>query len=86
MYGPEATVRWRRHEVPFSWRAPTDPRIVRGTIDCLAEDRTGVIRVLEFKTGQPSRAHEAQLAVYVAAARALFPEARVEGQVIYAAD
>jgi ATP-dependent exoDNAse (exonuclease V) beta subunit len=68
------------HEVPFTMQA--DGRIVRGTIDCLiaAEDR---VIVLEFKTGRPRQEHQAQIEVYSAAARALFPEVRVESRLVY---
>jgi ATP-dependent helicase/nuclease subunit A len=83
-FGPEAEVVWRRHEVPFSWRDPDVNRIVRGTIDCIVCVPGGIVRVLEFKTGRPSPAHEQQLAIYVKAARALFPDALVEGALIYA--
>ena len=60
-----------------------DP-IVRGSIDCIIERRSGVIEVLEFKTGRPAPEHEHQLAVYVNAARALFPGRLVSGKLIYA--
>jgi hypothetical protein len=39
--------------------------------------------VFEFKTGRPSPDHRAQLDLYVAAIRGLFPEATVEGRLIY---
>ena len=83
-FGDDATTRWRQHEVPFSWRAGEQDPIVRGTIDCLVEFTTGVIQVLEFKTGRPADEHAHQLSVYVNAARALFPGRVVEGKLIYA--
>ena len=75
-------VRWRRHEVPFSLRQ--DPGvIVRGSIDCVLERRHGVVEVVEFKSGRPLPAHQTQLDIYCAAARALFPDRPVEGRLIY---
>jgi ATP-dependent helicase/nuclease subunit A len=73
----------RVHEVPFSLRRP-DGSIVRGAIDALVEHPDGRIEVLEFKTGRPRNEHGRQLALYLEAARALFPSARVEGHVVYA--
>jgi ATP-dependent exoDNAse (exonuclease V) beta subunit len=72
-------------EVPFSMRleAPGGPVVLRGTIDCLV--RTGeALTVLEFKTGRPQPLHEEQLAIYVQAARQLFPRLTVQGRLIYA--
>jgi ATP-dependent helicase/nuclease subunit A len=86
VFGERASARWRRHEMPFSWCEQGSGLIVRGTIDCVVEHDTGVIQVLEFKTGRPSAAHEDQLAVYVKAAEQLFPGRRVEGKLIYAGD
>jgi ATP-dependent helicase/nuclease subunit A len=84
VFGDPSSALWRRHEVAFSWRDESTSTIVRGSIDCLAELRRGVIQVLEFKTGRPTSAHEQQLAVYVKAARALFPGRVVEGKLVYA--
>jgi ATP-dependent helicase/nuclease subunit A len=84
IFGPASTVVWRRHEVPFSLRRADAGGIVRGTIDCMAQLQSGVIRVLEFKTGTPRPAHEHQLAIYVDAARALFPDTVIEGKLVYA--
>jgi hypothetical protein len=39
--------------------------------------------VLEFKTGRPQRAHEAQLALYVAAMTAIASGVKVSGQLVY---
>ena len=71
------------YEVPFSLRV--DARtIVRGAIDCLIETAAGAIAVVELKTGAPRPEHQAQLAMYVDAARALYPGTEVEGVVVYA--
>ena len=71
------------HEVPFSFVASR--RIVRGSIDCLVRTADRVT-VLEFKTGRPRAEHREQLAVYVEAARALFPGSVVDGRLLYAGD
>ena len=79
-------------EVPFSHLARssssrlagTDAVLWRGTIDCLARAPDGRITVLEFKTGEARLEHERQLQSYVAAARAMFPNAIVEGRLVYA--
>jgi ATP-dependent exoDNAse (exonuclease V) beta subunit len=72
-------------EVPFSLRRD-DGTIVRGAIDAIAEYPDNRIEVIEFKTGGRRREHDDQLAVYIQAARVLFPEKRVDGRFIYAAD
>ncbi len=83
--------RERLWEVPFALPAAAAPPpgggpavVLRGTIDCLARDADGRITVLEFKTGRPRAAHARQLDAYVAAARAMFPEAAVDGRLVYA--
>ena len=76
---------WRRYEVPFTWRR-ADGTFVRGAIDCVVQRRDGSIHVFEFKTGVRDTAHSRQLDVYVAAARALFTGARVEGHLVYAGE
>jgi ATP-dependent helicase/nuclease subunit A len=74
----------RLHELTFSLVAPDEPsRVVRGTIDCLVRRPDGSIVIVEFKTGAPSPAHAAQLDVYVAAARAMYPGASVSARVVY---
>jgi ATP-dependent helicase/nuclease subunit A len=73
----------RFFEVPFSFRGSGEGTILRGTVDCLAKPAEGKLTVFEFKTGRPSADHQAQLDAYVAAIRALFPEAAVEGRLIY---
>jgi ATP-dependent exoDNAse (exonuclease V) beta subunit len=70
-------------EVPFSFRGPGEATVLRGTIDCLVRGKDGSLTVFEFKTGRPSPDHRAQLDLYVAAIRGLFPEATVEGRLIY---
>jgi ATP-dependent helicase/nuclease subunit A len=75
------------YEVPFSMRSDVNGRstVLRGTIDCLLQREDGSIAVLEFKTGRRRPSHEEQLALYLDAARTLFPGARVEGHLIYSA-
>ena len=74
----------RLHEVPFSIVLPETPdQVMRGTIDCLIRHADGSLTVLEFKTGRPRPSHQAQLNVYVRAAQGLFPEASVNGRLIY---
>jgi ATP-dependent exoDNAse (exonuclease V) beta subunit len=70
-------------EVPFSFRGAGQATVLRGTVDCLARAGNGSLTVFEFKTGRPDPDHRAQLDAYVAAIRALFPEAVVEGRLIY---
>ncbi|HXG89593.1 MAG TPA: UvrD-helicase domain-containing protein [Vicinamibacterales bacterium] len=82
-FGPDASIEWRRHEMPFSMREE-DGTILRGSIDCVVKRRDGVIEILEFKTGRPSLTHHMQLETYLAAARALFPNTPIEGRLIYA--
>ncbi len=71
------------YEVPFSLRLD-DRTVVRGSIDCLVESASGRVTVLELKTGARRTEHEAQLAVYVAAAQALYPGVEVDGLLVYA--
>ena len=81
----------RLYEVPFSlWLPPGAapsgtgrPPLLRGAIDCLVIT-PGEAVVVELKTGRPRPEHDAQLALYVTAARALFPDRSVRGQLIYA--
>jgi hypothetical protein len=73
-------------EVPFSyWLTDTGnrPAIVRGTMDSVVRLRDGRHVVVEFKTGRRMPDHDAQLAVYLEAARALFPAAPIEGLLVY---
>ena len=71
------------HEVPFSLRR--GGALLRGTIDCLVVRPGSSVAVVEFKTGRRRPEHDAQLAVYVEAAREMFPGTPVEGTLIYAA-
>jgi len=74
-------------EVPFSMRVTNGARveIVRGTIDSIVQRPDGTVTVLEFKTGTPESADQAQLDLYVRAAAVLFPAAAVTGRLIYSA-
>ena len=74
-------------EVPFTLRRADPggggPVFVRGVIDCLSRRPDGRVTVIEFKTGAARPEHEAQLALYVEAARALFPGRPVDGRLLY---
>jgi hypothetical protein len=69
------------YEVPFSMQV--GDAIVRGSIDCLIRRRAGGVVVLEFKTGSPRESHRIQLDQYLRAARSMYPDQPVEGQLIY---
>ncbi|MFP5378269.1 MAG: PD-(D/E)XK nuclease family protein, partial [Vicinamibacteria bacterium] len=71
----------RAHEVPVSLEV--DGRILRGVIDCLVQAPDGRVHVVEFTTGAPDEAHARQLALYVEAARAVFPGVPVSGRLAY---
>lgn len=71
------------YEVPFSVRIDAET-ILRGSIDCLVRRPGGRTTVIELKTGARRPQHDAQLAVYVDAARAMFPEDEVDGLLVYA--
>jgi RecB family exonuclease len=70
------------HEVPFSFFA--DGCIVRGAIDCLIRRADGSVRILEFKTGRRREEHQRQAELYRRAAAAVFPDAPVAVDVVYA--
>jgi ATP-dependent helicase/nuclease subunit A len=72
------------HEVPFSFFA--DGCIVRGAIDCLIRRTDGSVRILEFKTGRRRDEHQRQAELYRRAAAAVFPDASVAVDVVYAMD
>ncbi len=77
-------------EVPYSTTVTDElgggsPRVVRGTIDCLVRQPDGHVTVVDFKTGAPRPEHEAQLALYVDAAKHLYGTTDVEGLIFYAA-
>ncbi len=69
------------YEVPFS--LAEGETVVRGTIDCLIRRRRGGLLVLEFKSGAPREAHRIQLDQYLRAARSMYPDHQVEGELIY---
>ncbi len=69
------------HEVPFTMSA--DGAWLRGTIDCIVRDDSGVLTVLEFKTGRSRPEHHEQLELYRRAAEHLFPGHRVEARLVY---
>ena len=75
-------------EVPFTLRregadGDAGPVFVRGAIDCLRRRPDGRVMVVELKTGAVRSEHETQLALYLEAARALFPGRPVDGRVLY---
>jgi ATP-dependent helicase/nuclease subunit A len=72
-------------EVPFSLQINDAGRraVLRGTMDGVAIAEDGRVTVVEFKTGQRRAVHQAQLDLYVRAARELFPGRPVEGLLIY---
>ena len=74
----------RMHELPFSCQSRGDARrVLRGTIDCLVRRPDGTLVIIEFKTGAPSPSHQAQLDIYLEAARAMFPGTPVQGRIVY---
>jgi ATP-dependent helicase/nuclease subunit A len=74
----------RFHEVPFSFvDSSGSPTVFRGTIDCLIQREDGSVVVVEFKTGAARQIDREQLEIYVRAATAIFPDASVEGRLIY---
>ena len=73
-------------EVPFTLRRTDGDAgrvFVRGAIDCLRRWPDGRVTVVEVKTGASRPEHESQLALYVEAARALFPGRPVDGRLLY---
>jgi len=71
-------------EMPFSVRPASAQTIVRGTFDCLVRRADGGVTILELKTGHPAPSHDEQLSIYLTAGRALFPDTRVDGKLVYA--
>jgi ATP-dependent exoDNAse (exonuclease V) beta subunit len=71
----------RQHEVPCSLQSPAG--ILRGIIDCLIRKSDGTLVVLEFKTGAPRPSDQIQLDLYVRAVEHMFPDAAVEGRLVY---
>jgi ATP-dependent exoDNAse (exonuclease V) beta subunit len=72
------------YEIPFSTLVPGTGTVLRGTIDCLVQRPDGSVTVVEFKSGRRRPSHQRQLAIYVDAARTLFPGAAVDGLIVYA--
>ncbi|HVL67313.1 MAG TPA: UvrD-helicase domain-containing protein [Vicinamibacterales bacterium] len=72
-------------EVPFSMLVsePEGEVLVRGSIDAVAVHPDGRVTVVELKTGRRRALHEAQLALYVEAARRQFAGREVEGLLVY---
>ena len=76
-------------EVPFCFHDPSSrstsgvAQITIGTIDCLAKGRGNGMTVVEFKTGAARPEHRRQLESYMVAARAMFPDATVDGRIVY---
>jgi ATP-dependent exoDNAse (exonuclease V) beta subunit len=59
---------------------------LRGTIDCIVRDESGMFTVLEFKTGRPRREHAAQVELYRRAAEHLFAGHLVKARLVYASE
>jgi RecB family exonuclease len=70
------------HEVPFTM--VVDGRFLRGTVDCLVQTASNRFTVLEFKTGQERSEHRAQIDLYQRAMQLVFPDCKVDTQLIYA--
>ena len=70
------------HEVPFSMTL--DGRILRGTVDCLAETSPGHLSVIEFKTGRPRPEHARQVELYRRAMEHIFPDFSIDARLVYA--
>ncbi|MEZ5415954.1 MAG: UvrD-helicase domain-containing protein [Vicinamibacterales bacterium] len=70
-----------RHEVPLSWRAE-DGTTLRAVVDAVVRHGDGSVTLVEFKTGAPRQADEAQLEAYVAGVRLLLPGVPVAGRLI----
>ena len=70
------------HEVPFTM--VVDGRFLRGTVDCLVQTASDRFTVLEFKTGKERSEHRAQIDLYQRAMQLVFPDCKVDAQLIYA--
>jgi ATP-dependent exoDNAse (exonuclease V) beta subunit len=70
------------HELPFTMQR--DGTWLRGTIDCLVRNGSGLITVLEFKTGRPRPEHQRQVELYRCAVEQMFPGHHVEARLVYA--
>jgi ATP-dependent helicase/nuclease subunit A len=85
------------YEVPFSlWvdgaevgdggtPPPVGRVIVRGVMDCVALVPDGRAVIVDFKTGTPRPRDQAQMEVYLRAARGLFADRTVTGMLVYEA-
>lgn len=71
------------YEVPFSGRLSHPDRIVRGQIDAMVVPAEGAVVVVEFKTGRPQPAHDAQVAMYRDALATAWPGRGVETRIFY---
>jgi ATP-dependent helicase/nuclease subunit A len=72
----------RLHELPFSFRPGHRQPVVRGVVDCVVIS-CGKATVMDFKTGAPQRAHQAQLDLYVQAVKAILPGLEIDGVLVY---
>lgn len=74
----------RFYEVPFSYAPPDQPGlVVRGVVDCIVLHDSAGATVLEFKTGEPLPAHQAQASLYARAMSAALGMP-VDSRVLYA--
>jgi hypothetical protein len=70
-------------EVPFSLVEPGGARVIRGTIDALIRRPDGSIEVIALQENPPDPRHEQTLALFVEAARQIFPGAIVNERTHY---
>jgi ATP-dependent exoDNAse (exonuclease V) beta subunit len=68
-------------EVPFSLRHRET--VLRGAIDTLIRRQDRIV-VIDYKTGTHRKEHRLQMALYLEAARQLFPGCHLRGVVFYA--
>ena len=80
--GPDALPPLEQADVEDARR--TNGVVVRGVIDCLVFRSAESVLVVDFKTGSPKSADGAQLGIYLAAVRVLFPGRAVAGLLVYA--
>jgi len=69
------------HEVPVLLREGNT--LWRGAVDAIVVPGGSSAEVFEFKTGRPQPSHGAQLALYVAAVKAVLREVPVAGELVY---
>jgi len=73
------------YEVPFSLESPDRPdERLRGAVDCVVLEPDGAATVVEFKTGKPDPAHEAQAGLYAEAISRALGLSAVRIRVLYA--